>query len=171
MDLRLESEEFWDGKWSLPWVYDDGGRREAGFKGWTGDCVCRSIAIAAELPYQQVYDALNKEARRERPRKGRRRSTAREGVKKATIRRFMETLGWTWVPTMKIGSGCKVHLVAGEIPMKGRLVVSVSKHLTAVIDGEIHDTHDPQRQTIIPGGPGESDRIAHRCVYGYWYKE
>lgn len=57
-------------------------------------------------------------------------------------------------PTMAIGSGCKVHLRADELPT-GRLVVSVSKHLVAVVDGVVHDTHDPRR-----GGT--------RCVYGYW---
>jgi hypothetical protein len=55
---------------------------------------------------------------------------------------------------MQIGSGCTVHLKANELPA-GRLVVSVSKHLTAVVDGVIHDTHDCSR--------GET-----RCVYGYW---
>ena len=39
-------------------VYNDGGREAAGYKGKAGDCVCRSIAIAAQLPYQQVYDRL-----------------------------------------------------------------------------------------------------------------
>ncbi len=34
---------------------------------------------------------------------------------------------------MQIGSGCTVHLRADELP-SGRLVVSVSRHLTAVID-------------------------------------
>ena len=43
---------------------------------------------------------------------------------------------------MAIGSGCKVHLADSELPF-GRLVVSVSKHYTAVIDGVVHDTHDP----------------------------
>src|ERR1700730_2873392 len=47
-----------------------------------------------------------------------------------------------------------VGLRAKELP-PGRLVVSVSKHLTAVIDGVIHDTHDPSRH-------------GKRCVYGYW---
>jgi hypothetical protein len=55
---------------------------------------------------------------------------------------------------MQIGSGCTVHLRPKELPA-GRLVVSVSKHLTAVIDGVIHDTHDCSRRGT-------------RCVYGYW---
>jgi hypothetical protein len=66
----------------------------------------------------------------------------------------MESIGWRWVPTMQIGSGCKVHLRASELP-RGRLVVKVTKHCVAVIDGVIHDTHDCARDGT-------------RCVYGYY---
>jgi hypothetical protein len=138
-------------------VIDDGGRAAAGFRGQTGDCVCRAIAIATELPYPEVYAALNGAADRERPRRGKKRSSARTGVHKATIRRYLTDLGWRWVPTMQVGSGCKVHLRAAELP-GGRLIVSVSRHLVAVIDGVIHDTHDPSRDGT-------------RCVYGYFTKE
>lgn len=41
-------------------------------------------------------------------------------------------------------NGCQKPPTDGELP-SGRLVVSVSKHYTAVIDGVIHDTYDPQR--------------------------
>jgi hypothetical protein len=58
---------------------------------------------------------------------------------------------------MGIGTGCKVHLRDGELPM-GRLIVKVSKHVVAVIDGVINDTHDPSRNGT-------------RCVYGYYTKE
>jgi hypothetical protein len=143
----------------MAWQFNDGGRAAAGYKGTAGDCAVRSIAIATEQPYQAVYDAINATATRERPttRRFRIRSNAREGVFNVTVRRYMAAIGWLWVPTMKIGSGCKVHLAAEELP-GGRLVVSVSKHFTAVIDGVIHDTHDPSRD-------------GSRCVYGYWHKE
>jgi hypothetical protein len=134
--------------------YDDGGRQAAGFKGEARDCVVRAIAIATAMPYREVYDAINQMAKAEKPRKRERRSTARTGVHKDTIRRFMESIGWTWVPTMAIGRGCTVHLRGGELPT-GRLVVKVSRHCVAVIDGVVHDTHDCSR-----GGT--------RCVYGYY---
>ena len=38
--------------------FNDGGRADAGYKGRTGDCVTRAVAIAAELPYKQVYERL-----------------------------------------------------------------------------------------------------------------
>jgi hypothetical protein len=78
----------------------------------------------------------------------------------------MAALGFTWTPTMRVGQGCKVHLVDGELP-PGRLVVSVSRHYTAVIDGVIRDTHDPQRTTFWYE-PDGSTRRSERCVYGYW---
>ena len=55
---------------------------------------------------------------------------------------------------MQVGSGCRVHLRREELP-KGRLVVRLSRHLTAVIDGVIHDIYNP-------------DRRGTRCVYGYF---
>ena len=41
-------------------VYNDGGRRAAGFtnKATVGDCVARAVAIASGRPYQEVYDRL-----------------------------------------------------------------------------------------------------------------
>jgi len=135
--------------------FDDGGRAAAGYRGKAGDCVVRAIAIATERPYQEIYERVNRAATRERTGKRKRGiSNARTGVYKSSIHRVMEALGWEWTPTMQIGSGCTVHLRADELP-PGRLVVSVSKHLTAVIDGVIHDTHDCARRGT-------------RCVYGYW---
>src|SRR5580658_150386 len=135
--------------------FHDGGRTAAGYRGKTGDCVVRSIAIATGLPYQQVYDLVNRSSVHERTGTRKRgKSNARTGVYKSTIKRVMNSLGWVWTPTMQIGSGCTVHLRPDELP-PGRLVVSVSKHLTAVIDGVIHDTHDCSRRGT-------------RCVYGYW---
>lgn len=147
------------------WVQDDGGRAAAGFKGHTGDCVTRSIAIATGLPYRTVYDDLhnamlsnrklmNKWTLQYGPEAARRRASPRTGVHNPTTRAYMKELGWQWTPTMHIGQGCQVHLKADELPA-GRLVVRCSRHITCVIDGVIHDTHDPSR-------------FGTRCVYGYW---
>lgn len=153
----------------MEWVYDDGGRAAAGFKGTTGDCVCRAIAIATEMPYKEVYDLINQYGKAERiTKKHRSRSSARSGVWPKTIRKIMADLGWTWVPTMQIGQGCKVHLNAQELP-KGRLVVTTAHHEVAVIDGVIHDTYDPNDRVAY-----ETDeyiiRQPERCVYGYYIK-
>lgn len=163
--------------------FDDGGRAAAGFKGKTGDCVTRSIAIATQLPYLDVYAALSHGSRHQRrTKRNGPRSSARNGVnvKRKWFRDYMAAQGFKWVPTMQIGSGCKVHLCAEELPA-GRLVVAVSGHYTAVIDGVIHDTYDPRRevhcvepdrgQDIKPGQWRNENGICsvqRRCVYGYW---
>lgn len=138
-------------------VIDDGGRAAAGYKGDARDCVTRSIAIITGKPYQEVYDALNNLANKERTGKKKKgKSSARTGVYKGTIKKYLESIGYEFVPTMQIGSGCQVHMRKDELPT-GRLIVSLSRHYTAVIDHVVHDTHDPTR-----GGT--------RCVYGYWKK-
>jgi hypothetical protein len=158
----------------MRYIYDDGGRKAAGYKGFTGDCCVRAFAIASGRPYQEIYDLVNELAAKER---GKKRSNARTGVHSKTAHRLAYEIApdwWKiecggqrgfWTPTMKIGQGCKVHLTEDELP-EGRLVVRVSKHYTAVIDGVIHDTHNPQRTTIETCGGVE--RQYERCVYGYW---
>ena len=136
----------------IPFVFHDGGRAAAGYRGVTHDCVCRSISIATALPYAKVYALINTFGRQERQQRG--RSTAGSGVRNATTRRIIQSLGGVWTPTMGIGTGCRVHLRAGELP-SGRLVVSVSRHVAAVLDGVLYDTHD-------------CSRAGSRCVYGYW---
>jgi hypothetical protein len=86
--LSPQKNKIADDDGNAHFVYDDGGRAAAGFKGKTGDCVCRAIAIATGEPYQEVYDALNALGSRERV--GRRnRSSARTGVYKDTKRRYL----------------------------------------------------------------------------------
>ena len=132
----------------MRFIYNDGGRSNY-FKGkkGVGDCAIRAIAIATGLDYKKVYDdlkALNNG------------TSCRNGTPKNVDKKYLTKLGWTWHPTMQIGQGCKVHLDADELPA-GTLIVSVSKHLTCVIDGVINDTYDCSRD-------------GSRCVYGYWTK-
>lgn len=142
----------------MEFVYDDGGREAAGYKGSAGDCVCRAISIASERPYGEIYNLINEYGKMEKSRKHMGdRSSARTGVYRETTRKIMLHLGFRWVPTMKIGQGCKVHMKSEELP-PGRIVVSLSKHCAAVIDGVLHDTYDCSRDGT-------------RCVYGYFIKE
>lgn len=154
----------------MEWIYDDGGRAAAGYKGVTGDCVCRAIAIVTERPYREVYDLIKEYAKRERTGKRKTgKSNPRTGVYPATIRKIMRDLGWEWIPTMRIGQGCKVHLRADELPA-GRIMVTVSKHETAVIDGVIHDIYNPSDRGVWVDGNG-NDITPERCVYGYYRRD
>ena len=143
---------------------DDGGRASAGYKGYVGDCVVRSIAIVTKLPYQQIYNELfkaNKEFRTISKTKlakslKQKNDTPRTGTHRIVLKKYLKNLGWNWTPTMFIGQGCKVHLKKNELP-SGTLIVSCSKHITVVKDGFLHDTYD-------------CTRSGTRCVYGYWTK-
>ena len=146
----------------LTWVYDDGGREAAGFKGYANDCVTRAIAIAMRRDYREVYDEINElgateklVGRRQKARPAhRRRSAARTGVYGKHTRELIRRHGWIWTPTMQIGSGCRVHLRADELP-HDRLIGKVSQHVVAVMYGELRDLDDCSRDGT-------------RCVYGYW---
>jgi hypothetical protein len=134
----------------MDWQYDDGGRAAAGFKGTTRDCGVRAVAIATGTPYAAVYAAL---ATLHAKRTGKR--TCRDGLMPETITEYLAPMGWRWVPCMRVGSGCTVHL--DELP-RGRVIARVSKHFIAVVDGVARDDHD-------------STRGGRRCVYGYWINE
>ncbi len=130
---------------------DDGGREAAGYKGRLGDCVVRAIAVATEMPYEAVRQMVVEEME-DRHRVYRAKGVPRE-VYEAIL---VDRLGWRWEATMRVGQGCRVHLRADELP-RGRLVVRVSHHMVAVVDGVVHDIYDPSRQGT-------------RCVYGYFWK-
>ena len=153
-----------------PFVKDDGGRRQSdiarGRKDEVGDCTARAIAIATQMPYREVHVALTaakvrhaatgksawaKWARRSR---GPRAFHADHGVPIGVSDPYLEALGWRYTSTKELPRGRGVRLRADELP-RGRLIVQLYRHLTAVIDGVIHDTHDC-------GGAGR------RPVQGYW---
>lgn len=143
-------------------VYNDGGR-SAYYKGKGGDCVTRAIAIVTGRDYKEVYDILaegnstQRKSKREGSKAGKRTALSGINTKRKWFQDYMKSLGFTWIPTMQIGQGCKTHLRSDELP-QGRIIVSVSKHYTAMIDGVINDTYDPSRN-------------GNRCVYGYWIKK
>ena len=128
----------------MKFTRNDGGRSEK-FKGHTGDCVVRAIAIASEVPYSEVYAELFE----------RNGGTPRNGSYPKAYKPYLEELGFIWTPTMVFGKGCSVHVREDELPEDGRHILRLSKHLSAWIDGTLHDTFDCSRRGT-------------RCVYGYW---
>lgn len=111
---------------------NDGGRKEAGFKGRAGDCVCRAIAIATGRPYREVYDAIasiNQEL-------GLRRS-AREGVSNKGMLRVMQHFGFEKHPQKGVQP-----TYTQAYREYGDCIVSTNGHVCALIDGSLHDTFD-----------------------------
>ena len=143
----------------LDFEYNSGGREKYFEKEKVGDCVCRAISIATDTDYLEIYNKLNELAKKEH--KGKRKrgiSSARNGVYRNTYDKLLKELGWTFIPLMEIGKGCKAHLKANEIPMNDTIICRVSKHLVCVKNGVLNDTYNCSR-----GGT--------RCVYGYYIKK
>lgn len=135
----------------MEYIFDDGVRSRY-FKGTTGDCVCRSIAIASGKDYREIYDLLFT-TMKESPRNG-------VNTKTAKFKRLMSSLGFTWVATSGIGSHQAVHFIQGELP-EGRMVCVTAKHYVAVVDNQVHDIFDSR---VNPFGE-------YRKIYGYWKYE
>lgn len=129
----------------LQFQFNDGGRHKYYKAKNVGDCVTRAIAIATKMDYKDVYNLIKRYTK----------DSPRNGVRKTIIKRIMKDLGYEWIPTMAISSGCTTHLAYGEIPMDKTIICSCSGHLVAVINGVVNDTYD-------------CTRGASRCVYGYW---
>lgn len=135
---------------------DDGGRHAAGFRGSTGDCVVRAIAIASELPYAYIYatlaagNAAQRPSRYDTRKRGAGIRSCRAGIcaRRAWFKRQMQEWGFRWTPL-------RARLRHADLPAHGRLVIELDTHLCAVIDGVLRDTHD-------------CSIFGTRRTYGYW---
>ena len=117
----------------IGYKYDDGGRQKAGYKGNAGDCVCRALAIASAVGYQRIYDELsqaNKELIGKR--------SARNGVSIKAYGPVYERHGFI-----------KIKLPKGPRPTfteafrkYGDCIVHTTKHICAIVDGNLRDTFD-----------------------------
>jgi hypothetical protein len=155
-------------------VCNDGGRAAAGFKGRTGDCACRAIAIATGKPYREVYDGLNGLCALLRLNHGgcawlgeiRGTVGSETGIPGEVINLYLGPLGWQWTSTddhathpylSSVGwnpaptKAARLH--RWDLPL-GRLVVLLRNHLVAVIDHVVHDHGEHWR--------------GRRAVHGYW---
>jgi len=149
----------------MEFVYNDGGRSKYFKEKNVGDCVTRAIAIATGKDYLEIYNDINELAKRERTGKRKKKiSNARSGVYKQTDRKYLESLGWKWIPCSKIGVGCTMHLNENELP-QGTIICQVTKHLVCVKDGVIYDTYNSSIKYDKDGN------LVDRCVYGYFVKE
>ena len=130
----------------MEWIYDDGGR--AGDRNELADCVTRSIAIAAQLDYDAVYERVveltsdfcyeDGSAYADRGH-GLLDGPSYTGVPTEAVEEYLTELGFTW---HRCGLG------DDPVPTTGRLIVEMPGHYTAVIDGVVHDTWDCRGQPV-----------------------
>jgi hypothetical protein len=130
----------------MNWYYHDGGRTNSGLSRLksTGDCVPRAIAIACGIDYLSTIEMVNKFCGREKNRV----SYATIGVKKQTLDRILEHLGFRWIHK-------RFKWKTGML-MEGKFILNLSDHIVTRIDGRFYDIYKS-----VPEG---------RIVYGYWMK-
>ena len=144
----------------MRYTFNDGGRSNY-FKGRTGDCVVRAIAIGADLDYKEVYDLIHKrqkewanKSRSKAAIKCRKNPSPRSGVFKQVYKPLLKELGFEWVSTCEVGSSNRIYLNSNDLP-NGTLIVNTRRHLSCVKDRVLHDSHSQSLGDM---------------VYGYWVK-
>lgn len=115
------------------WVYDNGGRWDAGFKGYARDCVVRALAIVTGAPYSDLYDQLSDTA------KSAGQQTARNGMYPSTYRPVYEAHGLTYTRCDDHKQRLDRELVES---MPTGAIIHLSGHVVAVVDGELRDIGD-----------------------------
>jgi hypothetical protein len=129
----------------MKYLFNDGGRKAAGYKGTAGDCGARAMAIAMGLDYQAAY----KELAQANANVGKAKS-ARNGIGKELYTEVLKKHGWVWKSAPKF-DGRKAR--CSDMP-SGVVIAHQAHHFVAVIDGVANDIFD----------------CTHRMVYGYWAK-
>jgi hypothetical protein len=149
------------------WILTDGGRKAAGYRGTTGDCVIRALTLAvypevvadpttetAGTRYKTMYRALQERQRQWTGKATLGRDSVRNGVYTFVYREMLNDAKWRHTQINTMVPRPKIHLKREELP-GGRLLVELNRHLVAVIDGTIYDQFD-------------SSRDGARIVNGYW---
>lgn len=156
-------------------VPDDGGRADAGYTGSAGDCVTRAIAIAEDRDYDEVRADLMEATKtwraksRSRAAKRSKSNSVRNGTRATVYRPYLESRGWTRTPLMKFGSPERKHMLPDDVP-SGRVIVEMPRHVAAIIDHKLHDTHDCRKTNVwVNGSPTEAKKP--RMITGVWTKE
>lgn len=111
-----------------------------------GDCVIRAFAMAANITWLDAFDMLVENARKTYTVPNSKDNYdvvfAANGFERKSVKVVKGK------KRMTLEDFCKVH-------KKGRYIVSVANHLTAVIDGVCYDQWNP----------------ANKCVYVYYEKK
>ena len=135
-------------------IYDDGGRAEAGYKAkGVGDCVPRAIAIATGIPYKKVLgDLYEKQKAFYWDRYSSKNPHPTQGTQPKVYDAYLEDLGWK-----KVYPKGKLRFRKDNLPKRKKLIVHTDRHLAAVIDGKLRDTW-------------ESSKEGEKFIRSYWIK-
>ena len=127
---------------SLGYINDDGGRKDAGFRGRGGDCVTRSIAIATGIPYKRGRKDLT-DLTKEMT--GGLETSAANGVLAPVYHRYLTDLGWEVVIT-------KGQYLNSDLGESGPVIARLPRHMVAIVDGSVRDSWDSRKSRRTKSG-------------------
>lgn len=144
----------------IEYMWHDGGRRQSGRKGTTGDCVVRATAIALHhgKPTGQDYDRLYKiMADMHYDVRGVR--SCRKGVAKKAYYPVLEALGFEHIKLTTKAEGRKwLTFTEAWNRYRRSMIVQKAKHVLAIVDGTMLDTFDWRAYTWVDEWGYEEER-------------
>ena len=104
-----------------------------------GDCVIRALCLATGKTWEQTYTELFNIAM----------NLKTVAIGDETYKEFLKQNGFIHCGGWRAERGCK-RLTAGEMAKRatGIVVLTVSNHMTVVIDNKIHDIWDCSRKAV-----------------------
>ena len=139
----------------IGYMYDDGGRAASGAKGSARDCVVRALAIVTNMDYADAYHAgaaVNRE-------NGDGVKSARNGVPKQVTEILYKANG---LRRVALPRGSKPTFTAAHRTY-GNCVVTTTKHVCALIDGNLRDTNDCRTYEWV-GDDGRMERRERKAM-------
>lgn len=127
-----------------PFKNDDAGRSKSSRPLQKQDCVIRSFALAFNIPYDQSYDSFKAAGRRSH-------AGTHKNIWKAQLAKHPCVVK-TSFPAVKGKPRMNLPAFCNQFRC-GRYIVQMAGHLTAVINGVVHDTFAPDET---------------RCIYAVW---
>lgn len=128
-----------------PMLCHDGGRKESKRSKQRNDCTVRALAIATGIPYDEAYDLLAAAGRK---------SGSGFNIKKWAPTASVNNFGFKWIAFPAVSGQRRMNPMTFCKQYSTRTYIArVAKHVFAVIDGVIYDTHEPR---------------ADCCIYGVW---
>ena len=133
----------------IEYRYDDGGRRAAGYRGKTGDCVVRAIAICAGRDYRTVYLTMAGQMRRNghtasgnayaTSERNRRQPRQHGQLRAKRVQdRVLELHGFRKV---RLPSGARPTFTEAH-ERYGDCIAGTTKHMAAIVGGALRDIFD-----------------------------
>lgn len=128
----------------MEFIYNDGGRSNYFKASNVADCVCRAICNTTGIDYKVMYDLINKISKLE---KWGNPSSARNGVYKDSWKKILKALQAQEIKVQEFGSNIKCHLCDEDLQQynKGKYILSLSHHMSSLINGKLVDTYDCSR--------------------------